>query len=72
MLVSLSDDRPGSTSATYKSMEKKLLVDRKASHRPSGLMEGPTLRSAPSPLPSITRRPTSIAVSRRENWRRRS
>ncbi len=58
VLVSFRMILPESTSATKRSMEKTLRVDRNASHRPFGLMAGPTFKSPASPLASTTRRPT--------------
>src|SRR5436190_5548477 len=61
VLVSFWTTFPVVASATYKSIEKKLLDERNASHRPSGLIDGPTFRSVRS-VALITIRPASPAA----------
>jgi hypothetical protein len=57
VLVSLRTIFPLSTSATNRSTENTLRVERNATHLPSGLIAGPTFKSAARPFPSTTRRP---------------
>src|SRR5436309_2187559 len=60
VLVSRFTILPVAASATYRSVEKTLRVERNASQRPSGLIAGPTFRSSPSPLPRTINRPISF------------
>src|SRR5206468_9121411 len=61
VLVSLRTIFPLAASATYKSIEKNPRDERNASHRPSGLIDGPTFRSVRS-VARITIRPASPGV----------
>src|SRR6266850_2341938 len=60
VLVSLWTILPVEASATKRSIENTLRVDRNASQRPSGLNAGPTFRSPPRPVPLMTSRPVSF------------
>jgi hypothetical protein len=60
VLVSRCWILPVAASATKRSMEKMLRVERNATQRPSGLTAGPTLMSPPRPVALTTTRPISL------------
>src|SRR5215216_676562 len=57
VLVSLRTTRPVIASATYRSTDSSPREERNASHRPSGLIAGPTFIPALWSAPVMTARP---------------